>query len=61
MDFGTMTVKVTKGKYRSLEEFTVRLDWSDTPCCLTPSTAERFSACDDECQDVQSSRVDLLR
>ena len=26
-----MTVKVTKGKYRSLEEFTVRLDWSRPP------------------------------
>ena len=29
MDLGTMTTKVEKGKYRSLEEFAVRLLWLD--------------------------------
>lgn len=48
MDFGTMTVKVARGKYRSLDEFTVRVDSSYCPCPLTLLT-ERLSARDDEC------------
>lgn len=60
MDFGTMSVKVSRGKYRSLEEFTVRRDWSGSQYRLIPRTTDRLSARDDECQSVQSSWIDLL-
>lgn len=63
MDLGTMTVKVTKGKYRSLEEFTVRPEYCYSRRRLTSSstrTPGRLSTRDDECKDVQSPWIDLL-
>lgn len=38
MDFGTMTTKVEKGKYRSLEEFAVRIAICYSVYCLTRPT-----------------------
>ena len=66
MDFGTMTVKVTKGKYRSLEEFTVRLP-SGLVVYFTTSGSHfffatgRLSPRDDQRKDVQSAWVDIPR
>lgn len=62
MDLGMMTVKVTKGTYCSLEEFTVCLDWSHSQCSFVPCTTNRLqSASDDEWKDIQSSWTDLLQ
>ena len=38
MDLGTMTVKVARGKYRSLDEFTVRPDG-----CLSRNAGSRIT------------------
>jgi len=37
MDFGTMSSKVAKGKYRSLEEFTVSITFQYFRSCGLPS------------------------
>ena len=62
MDFGTMSHKVNKGKYRSLEDFAVR-----PPTCIfcarkpiMPHHLERCQISDYQRQIIQPSRKHLL-
>jgi hypothetical protein len=69
MDFGTMTEKVAKSKYRSLDEFTVRMRF--IPRVLSPNKgpsieyyssfllAGRFSPRDIQRENVQSPGDDI--
>ena len=51
MDLGTMTTKVEKGRYRSLEEFAVRPSQDEFSLSLT-SPAGRYAARHDQRKNI---------